>query len=287
MDDLDGFEELELPAEEDESQDQEDEIVLATIASVEAGGVKIQIDGESAAGDKVYSTNAQALFVAGDRVKILKNSGTYIVEYVLGTPMARYPIPSGGSGGQVLTKNGANDYAVAWTSKGLPSGGNTGQVLTKSSNNNYDVSWEDSRGMPSGGTTGQILAKSSNNNYAVTWVDAPHGLPAGGTTGQYLKKSSGTNYAVEWGSAPSVSALTSGSATVTFNGSALYPSGNCSLGSSSAAFNGCYLKGSIHIGENYGSYVGFFGKTPVSRQTLYSSSTLANVISALQAYGLG
>jgi len=32
--------------------------------------------------------------------------------------------------------------------------------------------------------------------------------------------------------------------------------------------------------------IGFFGKTPISKQRLTSSSTLANVITLLQNYGL-
>ena len=39
--------------------------------------------------------------------------------------------------------------------------------------------------------------------------------------------------------------------------------------------------------SGYGNTVGFFGKNPVAKQTLYSTSTLANVITALQNYGLG
>lgn len=286
MDDLDGFEELELPAEEDESQDQEDEIVLATIASVEAGGVKIQIDGDEAAGDKIYRVNAQQMFAAGDRVKIEKNSGTYIVEYVLGNPMARYPIPSGGSAGQVLAKNSATNYDVVWASIGIPSGGNTGQVLAKSSNANYAVSWVDAgHGLPTGGNAGQFLKKKSNSNYDTEWAEPTNYIPAGGTNGQYLVKNGSTNYSLTWGSAPTVSELVNGNAKVSLSSSALAPNGNITLGSNLYPFNGCYIKGAVALAGSNGS-LGFFGTTPASRRYVGSSGTLATLISALQAYGL-
>ena len=196
-----------------------------------------------------------------------------------------------------ISKDGNNDYAVKWatlpTTHGIPSGGSSGQALVKSSGTDYDVSWGDlPHGLPTGGTTGQVLAKSSNSNYAVTWSTIEtHGIPSGGTTGQVLKKSSNTNYAVEWGAAPSPTALSNGSYTVTCaNNGFLYPSsGSIALGANNSYWNGCYIKGSMRFGDS--SYspnaIGFFGKTPVSKQTLYSSSTLANVISLLQNYGLG
>lgn len=310
---------------EDSLTEEEDiEIVMATITSISEDGVAILIDGEESAGEKLYQGNAAQLFVVGDRVKIHKNSGTYLIEYVIGGPMIRYPIPPGGADGQVLTKDGANNYAVKWASidfpHELPSGGSQGQVLLKSSGtdyavewatkgflptggakdqvlaklsaNNYEVTWATlGHDLPTGGTSGQVLTKNSNTNYDVKWADAAHGIPSGGTTGQVLKKSSNTNYAVEWGTAPSPSALSNGSYTVTCASNGfLYPSaGNISLGASNAYWSNCFIKGSMRFGDSsgYGNTIGFFGKTPVTKQTLTSSSTLANVITLLQNYGLG
>ncbi len=286
MDELNGLEDLQIPSEEAATEEETEEIVLATVASVEATGVKIQIDGDDAAGDKVYRVNAQQMFAVGDRVKIAKNSGTYIVEYALGNPMARYPIPSGGSAGQVLAKNSATNYDVVWASIGIPSGGNTGQVLAKSSNANYAVSWVDAgHGLPAGGSAGQFLKKKSNSNYDTEWGDPTNYIPAGGTSGQYLIKNGNTNYSLTWGSAPSVSELVNGSAKVSLGSSALTPNGNIALGSSTYAFNGCYIKGTVALAGNNGS-LSFFGVTPTGRKYVGSSGTLATLISALQAYGL-
>ena len=93
-------------------EEPQEEIVLATITAVGTDGVQIQIDGEDEAGEKEYKVNTAVKFAVGDRVKIFKNSGTYLIEYKFGAPMADYPIPAGGSDGQVLMKDGSNPYAV-------------------------------------------------------------------------------------------------------------------------------------------------------------------------------
>ena len=92
---------------------------FATIGEVYEDGVSLIFDGEDAATEKHYLCNTSAFFVAGDRVKILPDSGTYIVEYVVGTPQKNeggsvIGIPSGGSAGQVLKKNSGNDGDVVW-----------------------------------------------------------------------------------------------------------------------------------------------------------------------------
>ena len=59
------------------------------------------------------------------------------------------------------------------------------------------------------------------------------------------------------------------------------------LGSSSYYWYDCYLGyGSTRIGYNTSSKLGFFGTTPVARQTVATSATVATLITALKAYGL-
>ena len=278
-------------ADDEKIIDDETDIILATIKAVSSTGVTILVDGDEEASSKEYKTNAAQHFASGDRVKIIKNSGTYLVEYVIGSPMSRYPIPAGGNDGQVLTKDGATSYAVKWAaSHGIPSGGTAGQVLAKSASTDYSVSWADiPHELPSGGTSGQVLAKNSGSNYDVKWVtiESAHGIPSGGTTGQYLVKSSNANYAVEWGSAPATDRLTSSAKHVIYNGSALYADATSSLGSSNYYWNGCYLSGAIRLGNSaYNSTLGFFGTTPQNQQRVSSSATLSTLISALQKYGL-
>ena len=312
--------ELEYLEESAEETEQENEIELGTISGVFSDGVTVLLDGDEEASEKHYRVNASALFLAGDRVKVHKNSGTLLIEYAVGSPMARYPIPSGGSDGQVLVKDGTNPYAVKWGSAhGLPSGGSAGQVLAKTSNDNYAVAWV-SRGLPSGGSKGQVLTKNGGTDYDVTWATidtvpssgttghvltktatgcawqaAPTELPSTGTTGYFLEK---TATGVQW-AAVSAASLVSGGYSVTLASTVLRPgsSGSVSLGSTSYYFNNIYTSGTAFIG--YGSAsntvriggtmstLAFFGHTTgAKKKTVGSSGTLATLISALQSYGL-
>lgn len=286
---------LENIPEEDEAQ----EFCLATVGAVSAEGVSLIFDGQTEASGKTYKVNTAVSFSAGDRVRVKKDSGTYIVEFVVGAPFADYPIPPGGTDGQVLAKSGSGDYAIQWidSPQGLPTGGTTGQILAKRSNGDYAVQWINApQGLPTGGTTGQLLAKSSNSDYAVQWSDAPHGIPSGGSSGQVLMKSSNSDYAVQWG-APSAGKLVSGSYNVELSGTTLTPSANTiALGSSSKPFGALYAQGNVYLGNSYsgsvhigaasGSTLSFFGHTAASRQTVASTATVATLITALKAYGL-
>lgn len=57
---------------------------LATVAGVYSDGVTLRIDGSET--KKHYLANASQSFSVGDRVKVAKISGTYIVEYKIGKP---------------------------------------------------------------------------------------------------------------------------------------------------------------------------------------------------------
>ena len=62
------------------------EVRLATVAEVTNDGLRLQFDGSDAATEKVYKCNASGIFAQGDRVKVTKHSGTYLVDYVIGAP---------------------------------------------------------------------------------------------------------------------------------------------------------------------------------------------------------
>lgn len=159
------------------------------------------------------------------------------------------------------TANTAKSTADTVSARTIPSGGTAGQILSKNSNTNYDTQWIDppSGSSDSGGTSdyndltnkpqiggvaltgnktldqlgiqpkgnylttvpqansttfGGIKAKAKTTEtveaaigtdgklYVPTYPSAggaaENGLPSGGTTGQILKKKSGTNYDVEW-----------------------------------------------------------------------------------------
>ncbi|MEG1564244.1 MAG: hypothetical protein RR365_11045 [Bacteroides sp.] len=89
---------------------------FATIGAIFTDGVTLIFDGEKTATEKHYKVNTSAKFAAGNRVKICKDSGTYIVEYAVGAPSA--------GGSDASTLNGKTEeelsvyYAVNATNAG-------------------------------------------------------------------------------------------------------------------------------------------------------------------------
>lgn len=189
-----------------EAQQETPEIRMATIVEIFEDGVTLIFDGQEEATDKHYKCNTSAVLAVGDRVMLDAESGTYVVAYAVGNPNGgggeeSHELPAGGEDGQVLMKDGADDYTVKWgTVHQLPAGGSIGQVLRKKSNAGWDVEWGSvSRDVPTGGTDGQVLLKNGTTDYALKWGDLK-GLPTGGALGQVLRKKSAVNYDVEWGS---------------------------------------------------------------------------------------
>lgn len=298
----------------------EPEVRFATVGTVHDDGVTLIFDGQEEATAKHYKCNTSVLFYAGDRVKIASDSGTYVAEYIVGSPGANAPIPKGGLSGQVLAKKSGTDGDVEWknitqsTTGKLPAGGTTGQYLKKSSTTDYEAEWATLGGtLPTGGTAGQYLKKNSASNYSAEWVTLSGLLPTGGIAGQYLKKSSSVNYAVEWASAPSTSTTTdklTGSGTsnsATLNSSRqLVPAASSSiyahsLGSSVSPWYNIYIGGGTMSFGTSSSKLAFFGSSAIAKQTLSTSSTnmgyssatasnyltiLNNVVGILKKYGL-
>lgn len=240
------------------------EVNLATVTAVTAEGIQIRIDGDEQASSKTYPCNSGARFQTGQRVRIKPDSGTYIVEYPVGAPMATYPIPSGGSANQVLAKASGTSYDLKW------------------------VTMAEAHGIPSGGTDGQVLTKNGTVDYSVKWAAVPHELPTGGSDGQVLTKNGTANYSVKWAAAPSPTGLANGSKSISLGTNGyLTQSGSVELGSSSSPFAGLAISGQIRLGtSSYGTTLGFFGTSPVSRQAVSSTASVATLITALKAYGL-
>lgn len=59
---------------------------LATVGAVYPDGLSLIFDGGESESAKHYKCNTTVSFRAGDRVKISKISGTYVVDYVVGNP---------------------------------------------------------------------------------------------------------------------------------------------------------------------------------------------------------
>ena len=56
---------------------------FATVVAVSGGKATLKFDGETAVTQKGYKYNAALSLTAGDRVKVNKVSGTYVIEYKL------------------------------------------------------------------------------------------------------------------------------------------------------------------------------------------------------------
>ena len=284
---------------------------FATIDQIYEDGITLIFDGEETASEKHYKCNSFCIFAPGQRVRVIKDSGTYVVEYPVGNPNADAILPAGGTDGQVLTKDGNEGIASKWADmRGIPTGGTKGQLLSKRTNEAYDVEWTSPKNyipsggsngqmlikdgttdyslkwadaptehIPDGGTSGQMLVKNGSTAYALKWADAPENyIPSGGNDGQALLKSGTTPYALKWGS-PTVARLYQGSSNyVDLNSSrALVPHASSStypysLGSSSVPWYALYTgDGTSRICGTRGT-LSFFGASGATKQTLSLSS---------------
>ena len=202
---MEGVDSLYTETPEETNAEEQQPFQLATVASVEADGLTLTLDGAEEPTEKRYKCNTAVQFSAGQRVAVLELSGSKVVMFAVGNPGAdaASSIPPGGSAGQVLIKASAEDYSLKWGSISglLPTGGTDGQVLLKDGATDYAAKWGSITGtLPTGGTAGQILKKSSATDYACSWGSIDGILPTGGTDGQVLLKNGASNYATKWGS---------------------------------------------------------------------------------------
>ena len=101
---------------------------IATVGEVYEDGLSLIFDGQETATEKHYKCNTSVTFKAGDRVKVARISGSYVVEYVVGAPS------SGGGGSVSELVNG--DYKLSLSSAGylIP----TGAIKLGTSANKFD-----------------------------------------------------------------------------------------------------------------------------------------------------
>jgi hypothetical protein len=62
--------------------------LFATISAIYDDGIGLIFDGQVEPSKKHYRCNSSAVFSVGQRVKLVKASGTYVVEYPVGAPSA-------------------------------------------------------------------------------------------------------------------------------------------------------------------------------------------------------
>ena len=79
---------------------------FATIKAVYDDGVTLAFD-DGSESQKHYKVNSGVVFNAGDRVRILEDNGTYVVEYVVGRPIKAI------NAGTANTADSANKLSTA------------------------------------------------------------------------------------------------------------------------------------------------------------------------------
>ena len=93
---------------------------FAKIAAIYDDGVTLIFDGMEEATQKRYQTNSFVVFKVGDRVRVIKDSGTYVVEYPVGAPRKSFNADQA----KALWDDGAQD---------------TGRIYLAHNNGVYDI----------------------------------------------------------------------------------------------------------------------------------------------------
>lgn len=113
---------------QDVQEEQDLDARLATVGAVYTDGLTLIFDGQETATEKHYKCNTSVTFKAGDRVKVARISGSYVVEYVVGAP------GTGGGGSVSELVNG--DYKLSLSSTGYLTP--TGAIKLGTSVNKFD-----------------------------------------------------------------------------------------------------------------------------------------------------
>lgn len=98
---------------------------FAKISEIYDDGVTLIFDGMEEATQKRYQTNSFVVFKRGDRVRVIKDSGTYVVEYPVGAPRKSFDA-------DYATKAGTASNANYASSAGSVSGS-----VQNATNSNY------------------------------------------------------------------------------------------------------------------------------------------------------
>lgn len=63
-----------------------EEIVFATVAEIYSDGATLYLKGSSVPSQKRYKSSNNLVLRPGNRVKAIRVSGTYIIDYIIGKP---------------------------------------------------------------------------------------------------------------------------------------------------------------------------------------------------------
>lgn len=91
------------------------QINFATVSEIYEDGISLLFDGEDTPSEKHYKCNSFILFAKGDRVRIVEDSGTYIVEYPVGNPRTTFEVDYAKKAGQAENATRADAATRATT----------------------------------------------------------------------------------------------------------------------------------------------------------------------------
>lgn len=91
------------------------EASFATISEIFEDGVTLLFDGLDEPTTKRYKVNAFVVFQPGDRVRVIKDSGTYVVEYPVGNPRTEFTADSAANADHATTADNATNADHATT----------------------------------------------------------------------------------------------------------------------------------------------------------------------------
>lgn len=143
-------------------------VIIYGVEEVEKiSGDSVEIVGETKqiTADEIKLEGESTIILSGDRIDVqdvndiaVDVNGNIFVNYLGDLVINEVPytpgLPKGGTDGQLLVKNGSDDFDVIFKTvdmHGIPAGGTTSQVLVKSSNDDYSVEWADQQGGGGGG----------------------------------------------------------------------------------------------------------------------------------------
>ena len=111
---------------------------FAKIAEIYDDGVTLIFDGMEEATQKRYQTNSFVVFKVGDRVRIIKDSGTYVVEYPVGAPRKSFNADYAINANSAHHATNAEDAQTSSASWENGASGN-GRIYLAHNNGVYDI----------------------------------------------------------------------------------------------------------------------------------------------------
>lgn len=183
---------------------------FATIDKIFDDGVTLIFDGQEFATEKHYKVNSFAIFKEQDRVRIIKDSGTYVVEYTVGKPKKTFNADTADSAKTAQTATSATTAQSATKAETATSAttAETATNATKATNADSATSATSAEKaaalIDAASSSSKVYLKISSSKLsfgssATSMYEVPKlGLPTGGSSGQVMVKTGSSDGAAGW-----------------------------------------------------------------------------------------